>query len=283
MDEAIDSIETTLWLSKMISQYPEIISALVAEAIRGIGFGTTREMIKRYEVTDLQLQRLLDINEPSLVNLYFQRNVLGDYVMTGDYFSLGKKLILLTDELSTDSFFKIVLNVVLNVETYKFVFTPLTTTYVSNQQFHAEGTQQYLTFIESEFFSSAEEGTLISGEPPFPPNHEFSVRESIDSLRKMKSFPFQHRARTTVLRAGLQIEQYRRRHGALPESLDDLVPEFTKSIPMDAMTGEALHYTITDDGYEVYSLGQNLEDDHGSLDEEGDPIHEHVEFQRVLN
>ena len=117
---------------------------------------------------------------------------------------------MLTEELNHGSSFE----TLLHVETYKFLISSLTPTYVANQHFHARGTQQYLTFIESEHFSSARGGLLIAGDPPFPPKHEFSVRESIDTLRNMKLLPFHHRAQTTVLRTGLQIEQYHRKHGA---------------------------------------------------------------------
>ena len=72
-----------------------------------------------------------------------------------------------------------------------------------------------------------------------------------------------------VTLAGLAVERYRRAHGAPPETLADLVPEFLDDIPISFVNGQPLGYksgefetppyhdfdapTRTVNGYEVYS------------------------------
>ncbi len=66
----------------------------------------------------------------------------------------------------------------------------------------------------------------------------------------------------------LAIEQFRRANGKLPESLDELVPEFLAAIPMDPMDGEPLRYVVNDDGDLLYSVGRNRVDDGGVVGDE---------------
>lgn len=73
------------------------------------------------------------------------------------------------------------------------------------------------------------------------------------------------RVRDTVLAAYL----YQHEHGALPERLGDLVPEYLDSLPEDPfLRGEPLKLKQTAWGIAVYSVGPNLEDDGGERDEE---------------
>jgi len=70
--------------------------------------------------------------------------------------------------------------------------------------------------------------------------------------------------RVTV--ATLAIERYRRDHaGALPPSLQALVPLYVATVPVDPFSGGELVYAAADDGYFVYSVDVNLRNDRGAL------------------
>jgi len=71
--------------------------------------------------------------------------------------------------------------------------------------------------------------------------------------------------------AAIACERYRRRHGKLPERLDQLVPEFLPEVPSDPFDGEPLRYVVSDDGYLVYSVGPDGTDHGGQGDESGEP------------
>jgi hypothetical protein len=63
------------------------------------------------------------------------------------------------------------------------------------------------------------------------------------------------------------LERYRLAHADYPEKLQDLVPEYTKSLPRDIMTGELLRYSRTANGqFRLYSVGWNGMDDGGQAD-----------------
>jgi len=73
------------------------------------------------------------------------------------------------------------------------------------------------------------------------------------------------RAQTLVNEAALAcaLERYRLARGSFPEALEALVPEFTARLPHDIINGKPLAYRRTTDGFILYSIGINGEDDNG--------------------
>ncbi len=62
------------------------------------------------------------------------------------------------------------------------------------------------------------------------------------------------------------LERHRLAHGAYPENLDALVPQFLEKLPHDLINGQPLHYRRTADGnFLLYSVGWNETDDHGQI------------------
>jgi len=62
------------------------------------------------------------------------------------------------------------------------------------------------------------------------------------------------------------LERYRLAHGAYPETLDALVPQFIEKLPHDIIGGQPLHYRRTDGGkFLLYSVGWNETDDGGQV------------------
>lgn len=60
------------------------------------------------------------------------------------------------------------------------------------------------------------------------------------------------------------LERYRLAHGAYPENLDSLAPQFIAKLPRDIVNGEPLKYQRkADGGFLLYSVGWNETDDHG--------------------
>jgi Bacterial type II secretion system protein G. len=60
------------------------------------------------------------------------------------------------------------------------------------------------------------------------------------------------------------VERFKLARGKLPESLEELVPQFMEKLPHDVITGQPLKYMRTEDGhYAIYSLGWNEKDDGG--------------------
>jgi hypothetical protein len=63
--------------------------------------------------------------------------------------------------------------------------------------------------------------------------------------------------------AALALEQFRNQNGRLPETLDELTPALLEEVPEDPFTGLDLQYRRLEKGYLIYSVGRDLQDDHG--------------------
>lgn len=67
-----------------------------------------------------------------------------------------------------------------------------------------------------------------------------------------------------VTETGLLLLTHKGRHGAYPETLDELDADLKAAPPIDPLTGEPLAYHREGDGFVLYSVGKNLTDDGGS-------------------
>lgn len=63
--------------------------------------------------------------------------------------------------------------------------------------------------------------------------------------------------------AALAIERFRNDHGKLPEGFDELVPKYLAEVPEDPFTGLELEYRRKENGYVIYSVGPDREDNEG--------------------
>jgi hypothetical protein len=70
-------------------------------------------------------------------------------------------------------------------------------------------------------------------------------------------------ARLRAAAAGLAALRFRRAEGRWPRSLEELVPSWLGTVPLDPYTGKPLLVTSADDGVVVYSVGLNGRDDGG--------------------
>ncbi|MCF6284230.1 MAG: hypothetical protein L3K26_03460 [Candidatus Hydrogenedentes bacterium] len=62
-------------------------------------------------------------------------------------------------------------------------------------------------------------------------------------------------------RTAIAVERYRLAHGTAPDSLEDCVPEFLDVVPEDPYDGEAIRYQRESEGYVIYCVFDDLDDD----------------------
>ncbi|TAL07274.1 MAG: hypothetical protein EPO07_00510 [Verrucomicrobia bacterium] len=68
-------------------------------------------------------------------------------------------------------------------------------------------------------------------------------------------------ARTRVTVTALAVQRFRLAHQqALPEKLDDLVPTYLNSVPIDPFDGKALRFKKLEKGFVIYSVGKDGQD-----------------------
>ncbi len=78
-------------------------------------------------------------------------------------------------------------------------------------------------------------------------------------------------ARQTAMRhlaeVAFAMAAYKAEKGEYPQKLADLAPDYLKTVPNDIYTDKPLIYRLADDGYVLYSVGEDMKDDGG---DEGD-------------
>lgn len=70
-------------------------------------------------------------------------------------------------------------------------------------------------------------------------------------------------ARDRLAKVGLALSAYYGANNRHPERLEELVPDFLPSLPLDPFSEEPLIYRAVGDGYALYSVGSNCVDDNG--------------------
>jgi hypothetical protein len=76
-------------------------------------------------------------------------------------------------------------------------------------------------------------------------------------------------ARRDLMRVAVAAARYREEKGELPKSLNDLVPQYLLSVPLDPFDGEPLRMVLKDGAAVFYSIGKDFKDDGGA------PMDEH--------
>ena len=69
--------------------------------------------------------------------------------------------------------------------------------------------------------------------------------------------------RRELTRVAIALARHRAAAGTYPQSLDELVPDFLETVPIDRQSGEPLKYVRTEAGYKLWGVGFNGIDDGG--------------------
>ncbi len=90
------------------------------------------------------------------------------------------------------------------------------------------------------------------------------------AMHRMWQVQWRLAAQQEVLKTTIAVERFRLQHQRLPESLDELVPEFLAVVPQDIWSGQPLVFKPKAGSYQVYSVGPNRKDDGGTSLESSD-------------
>lgn len=66
-----------------------------------------------------------------------------------------------------------------------------------------------------------------------------------------------------ISQTAVALRLYRHEHGRYPETLEELVPKYLRSVPVDPFDGKPLRYKRLQNGFKVWSVGENMKDEGG--------------------
>jgi len=80
--------------------------------------------------------------------------------------------------------------------------------------------------------------------------------------RAIQAFHRMH-AHLRCAQIALAVDRYSRTNAGPPETLEELVPVYLRTIPLDPFGEQPMRYRLEEGGFLVYSVGDNLVDDNG--------------------
>jgi hypothetical protein len=97
---------------------------------------------------------------------------------------------------------------------------------------------------------------------------DVNAKNWLSTMSSFRNKYLREKARLRSTAVALAAESYRNMHeGRWPEKLSDLTPEFIHELPCDPYNGQPLRYRILDDNIVIYSIGPDLVDDGGRIDD----------------
>lgn len=290
VDAAIDDIESIVLASRLLEAEPFFISHLVRLATLSIAFYHCWPICHADNVSDAQLARLqavletVDAVTPGIRALEGERLFCRDSIRTlrdyeGDIsaFLGGMSISLPGEESAADIFEKVPYNKEAREAFRTHIILPIWQfTWSYWDELHA--LEEIQRLVEASRIAAAQRSAATTDQV----KREFDRRADRGDFQSWtywstamvipgtsKAPERSHRAETQreMTVAALAIKRYQLRHAKLPERLDDLVPEFIRTVPRDWIDGQPLRYRREGSSFVLWSVGENRKDDGGKPDD----------------
>lgn len=258
-NEAVESIEAMIPLANSLDQEPLLISQLVRIAVFGIAYNSTEDIINRSVLPDDLLAELSETFANAMPAP--EDGMILDRAMIGEA-TMGLRVVASPDLLASTAF-----KADHAVSASTTLFWQLAGPAEAERMAMLRHYDRLLSHPEAERAdpqSANDEETDWMDED----TALFTPFAAITMPALGRAYDAEWRIRTQfdIARAAIAVERYRLASGALPDSLQQLVPRYLSEVPMDyyADYREPLGYRqLGDASYVVYSIGQDRQDDQG--------------------
>lgn len=262
-DGSAKAVQASFHLASALENEPFLISQLTSLAILDESCKSLERLLNKVPLSDPSLLSISTKLSSADATNYFLTGLIGERAMNGEFMRLAqddvRKMIILSNQ-GADPEDK-------------------TSPPTRNPGFG----WRYLGFFERDrnFYLRAMETNILA--VTTPPPASFALTNEVDALSRQAQtgyyitsslfLPSCSRligrvaikdATIRTALAAIAIERWRNDHnGQIPNSLDDLVPNYLPSVPLDPYTGQPLKFKKKNKGYVVYSVGPDLQDDGG--------------------
>jgi hypothetical protein len=103
----------------------------------------------------------------------------------------------------------------------------------------------------------------------------------VPSVTRVVDVPERGMMDMKMVQAGMGLSMFHKQHGRYPARLEELVPVFIKKVPTDIYSEKTIRYIQRGDGFSLYSVGRNRQDDGGKRNDDspgGDDLGYKVDF-----
>ena len=247
--EASDSLISTFKLLRLFEREPVLIVYLVRASILTLGCGDIAAVLERADLDDATLTQLQEVLLLADKPEFFARCILGERVMG----MLLMRLVIADDT---------------GVSWPKDTPVELSRSFPVHSWSRPMARQLAIGYLRDM------EKLVKASHPPWPQVFDAMNKIEANSLLGGILTPsIQNAARTAgrvtatarSARVAVMIERYRLANGKPPTALGQLVPTYTDALPADPFTGQDLICRSDEQGYTVYSLGDDKIDHGGNV------------------
>jgi hypothetical protein len=250
-DKFLDSISASLALARSVDG-PLLTHRLTHDAIMGYAYRSIERAINRMPLTDEQLSTLSGWVKVSDSSEGFKRALLAEqclglHTFTAPLPEVSNRI----NEQEKGLFRVLIISRMLGLNSkYALSYIKLMQKSIDALELPDPDRLETFNAIQENIHSGKQGGVITDLIWP--------------ALARTLQLDIRHQAHARVTQAGLAIERYRLAEGHLPQSLDNLVPDFLQTVPEDPFNGENLRYRNLKNGFVVYSVGEDLTDEGGA-------------------
>jgi hypothetical protein len=249
-DFVIDSITAGFGVARSLEKEPTLISQLVQIACQALTVQSLEHAVNRIEFSDEQLKHLSQILKDAQAPEGMLYGFAGERCLWMDVFAQPTVRKLQYINVSTPaSPLKWLYTAIGMIDQDAGIYLDIMTRYVEAFK---------LSPIERLKVAKAVEVDIKK-----IPKIHFLTRAILPAIARITELDFRNIALLDAARVAIAVERYRLANGKLPDSLDDLVPKFLESVPIDPFDAKPLKYKKFGPGFVIYSVGEDLSDDGG--------------------
>lgn len=123
--------------------------------------------------------------------------------------------------------------------------------------------KEYLDAFELPTSRQIEAFNIIQAKVEALPKFNVLLHTLMPAYSRVISLNLKNTAQLRSARTALAVQKYRLMNNKLPDSLDNLVPDYVESVPLDPFDGQKIRYKKLEKGFVIYSIGEDKTDNGG--------------------
>ena len=259
-DAAVKSVAGILGVGRTMADVPEIVSHAAAIASRDMAIDACERVMNRTALSDTQLTRLqkmfFDAYDPCglVAGLIGERFLMVD--MCRWPLSEMTDYLVMTTGMWLPKFTEV------HVALYR-----LSGLQDLDAVAYLDGMSRYMNVCRLPLEQRWEAARRV--EEQVRPSTNIHLILNLMGMNSMVvEFDIKNSVKLHAAGTAIAVRRFGLAHGRYPETLDELVPEYLEAVPVDLFDAKPLRYKKVDEGFVVYSVGENGVDDGGQDDDE---------------
>lgn len=261
--ESIEALRDVFRVRRSLIPEPILISALVGNALDGIGSRAVRDCLERTRFTDAQLALLSeDLRSIASTNCSL-RAFVGELANGRSAFTGGAAALVSVGGPAPGGGATAASQVGIGVLRASGILAADEAFYLRKMSAFIDAARQ--PFPQALVAAETTEAELMADLAKPSGKLKLFSRMMLPALAKAIAKGAFDQAQLRLMMTALAIERFRLAHAnATPDTLAALVPQFLPEVPTDPFDGKPIRYRRTESGYILHSTGMDRRDDGGS-------------------